>query len=276
MKNIKTSYRKGLVMLYPRSIEMEYKRKLLIYVKDIKLAVRNYIIGSSNFASSYQFAIRKDDINDDLDNVIKAILVYTSTKAFMLISSLNSLANKINIFNLNIFKKFIKSVPEITDKIKEEIKMWVSENIDLIVNIPVLMMTKVKDTIHSSVRESDSMTSLKEGLRDVEVSTEKRAKFIARDQVGKLNGNIVRQRNLGLGITEYEWLTSRDERVRHSHKVLQGKICSWDNLDIYKNNFSDKKWNKRSSIGGVHMHPEEDYNCRCTSIAIIPSFVGSV
>jgi len=276
MKNIKTSYRKGLVMLYPRSIEMEYKRKLLIYVKDIKLAVRDYIIGSSSFASSYQFAIRKDDINDDLDNIIKAILAYASTKAFMLISSLNSLANKINIFNLNIFKKFIKSVPEITDKIKEEIKMWVSENIDLIVNIPVLMMTKIKDTIHSSVRESDSMMSLKEGLRAVEVSTEKRAKFIARDQVGKLNGNIVRQRNLGLGITEYEWLTSRDERVRHSHKVLQGKICSWDNLDIYKNKFNDKKWNKRSSIGGVHMHPEEDYNCRCTSIAIIPSFVGSV
>jgi hypothetical protein len=108
MKNIKTSYRKGLVMLYPRSIEMEYKRKLLIYVKDIKLAVRDYILGSSNFASSYQFAIRKDDINDDLDNIIKAILAYASTKVFMLISSLNSLVYLILIYlksSLNLYLK---------------------------------------------------------------------------------------------------------------------------------------------------------------------------
>lgn len=271
----KTGYKKGLVMIYPKSIEKEYKVKLLNYVRDIKLVIREYILNNSNFISSYQFAIRKDDVSDDLDNTTKAILAYASTKAFILIAGLKGIANKINMFNLNIFRRFIKSVPETSYKIKEEIKMWLSENTDLITNIPVLMMTKVKDAIHDSVRQKDSLTSLKEGVKKVEMSTDKRAKLIARSQTGRLNGNIVRQRNLDLGILQYIWLTSRDERVRHSHKVLEGKTCSWNDVDIYKNTVNDGKWNQRTSIEGVLKNPQEDFNCRCTSIAIIPNFIGN-
>lgn len=270
-----TGYRKGLVMHYPKSIEKEYRITLLNYVRDIKLAIREYILNNSMFISSYQYAIRKDDVSDDLDNITKAILAYASTKAFLLITSLRGIANKVNLFNLNIFRKFIKSVPETSAKIKEEIKMWLSENTDLITNIPVLMITKVKDVIHDSVRQKDSLTSLKEGVKKVELSTDKRVKLIARFQTSRLNGNIVRQRNLDLGILKYLWLTSRDERVRHSHKVLEGKICSWNDVDVYKNVVNDSKWNQRTSIEGVLKHPQEDFNCRCTSIAIIPNFIGN-
>ncbi len=268
-------YKKGLVMHYPKSLEIEYRRQLITYVKEIKKLVREYILNNLNFTSSYRFVIKKDDLSNDLDNYIKAILEQAKDKAFFLIIGLRKLANKVNIFNKNIFSKFISSVPELTNKISEEIKMWISENTNLITNIPVLMMSKIVIAIHDSVRSSDSIAALKEEIKEIESSTDKRAKLIASDQIGKINGNIVRQRNLDLGITEYVFLTSRDEKVRPTHKVMENKVCSWLDSDVYKDAESDKKWKKRNSIGGVEKHPEEDFNCRCTSIAIIPSFVGN-
>ena len=54
-----------------------------------------------------------------------------------------------------------------------------------------------------------------------------------------------------LGITQYIWRTSRDERVRESHLVLEGKTFSWDSPP---------------DVG----HPGQDINCRCTAEPVIP------
>ena len=40
------------------------------------------------------------------------------------------------------------------------------------------------------------------------------AKFVARDQVGNLNGALTRERNEQLGVEKFKWRTSEDERVR--------------------------------------------------------------
>ncbi len=52
--------------------------------------------------------------------------------------------------------------------------------------------------------------------------------------------------------------------------MLEGKVCSWNDAEIYKNAEADKKWKSRASIGGVNLHPSQDIMCRCTSVAIIP------
>ena len=51
--------------------------------------------------------------------------------------------------------------------------------------------------------------------------------LIARDQLGKLHGQINRRKQESLGIDEYEWETSHDERVRESRRERQGKVFSW-------------------------------------------------
>lgn len=77
-----------------------------------------------------------------------------------------------------------------------------------------------------------------------------RAKFIARDQAASFNGNLNRIRQQQAGIAEYEWLTSDDERVRPTHREREGKTFRWSD----------------PPEGG---HPGEDFNCRCTAIAVI-------
>lgn len=53
---------------------------------------------------------------------------------------------------------------------------------------------------------------------------ERRAKLIARDQVGKLYGQVNAQRQKNLGVTHFIWRTSNDgDRVREEHQALEGR-----------------------------------------------------
>ncbi|CAM5194766.1 Phage putative head morphogenesis protein, SPP1 gp7 family OS=Bosea thiooxidans OX=53254 GN=SAMN05660750_03337 PE=4 SV=1 [Bosea thiooxidans] len=89
----------------------------------------------------------------------------------------------------------------------------------------------------------------------------RRAKLIARDQAGSFNGDLNRIRQTAMGVTEYVWSTSLDERVRGnpegkypnarpSHWAREGKTFRWD---------------KPPSDG----HPGQPINCRCTARAVI-------
>ena len=68
----------------------------------------------------------------------------------------------------------------------------------------------------------------------------RRCEIIARDQIGKLNGGIVRARQVGLGIDRYIWRNVMDERVRGnpngkykkavpSHWAREGLVFDWKN-----------------------------------------------
>lgn len=56
---------------------------------------------------------------------------------------------------------------------------------------------------------------------------ERHARLIARDQIGKLNGQITRARHEELGIARFRWLTMRDPRVRPRHRPMEGKVFAY-------------------------------------------------
>lgn len=95
---------------------------------------------------------------------------------------------------------------------------------------------------------------------------ETRARLIARDQTAKMNGQLTQLRQNEVGIDKYVWRTSLDERVRSSHRIMDGLLCRWDDVGVYSNN-DGRTWLKRSSIGGVEQHPGQDFQCRCTAEA---------
>jgi len=144
----------------------------------------------------------------------------------------------------------------------------VVENTKLIKSIPTEMLSKVGEAVYSAVNSGESATSLKKKISDIVDITERRAKVIARDQIGKLKAALNRHESLRQGITHYEWSTAKDDAVRSSHKVMQGKICSWVDATIYKNSIAETSWKKRSSIGGIEKHSGEDILCRCTNILV--------
>jgi len=125
------------------------------------------------------------------------------------------------------------------------------ENARLIKSVPAQYLDQV---------EALTSRGLRQGRRSVDVAkdiqarfgvAESRAKLIARDQISKINADLTRTRQESLGITEYIWRTSRDERVRPTHAALEGTTQRWDDPP---------------AVG----HPGEDFQCRCGSEPILP------
>jgi len=54
-----------------------------------------------------------------------------------------------------------------------------------------------------------------------------RARLISRTQVSVATSALTQSRCDLLGLDWYVWETSRDERVRRSHRLMQGVICRW-------------------------------------------------
>jgi SPP1 gp7 family putative phage head morphogenesis protein len=57
---------------------------------------------------------------------------------------------------------------------------------------------------------------------------ESRANLIARDQVGKLFGQLNEKRQTELGVTGYVWRTVHDNRVRELHEDRDGQHFDWN------------------------------------------------
>ena len=93
-------------------------------------------------------------------------------------------------------------------------------------------------------------------------ATGSRANLIARDQVLKLNADMTQTRHEAAGITEYIWRTSRDERVRKEHKLLDGTRHRYDDPPVV------------DARRGERANPGTYYQCRCTAEPIIPGFDG--
>ncbi|MFH4293788.1 minor capsid protein, partial [Acinetobacter baumannii] len=88
---------------------------------------------------------------------------------------------------------------------------------------------------------------LAKAIKQLGLSTDYRARLIASDQMGKINGQINQARQLSMGVETYTWQTAKDERVRPDHQYKQGKTFRWDS----------------PPDGG---HPGQPIRCRCTAL----------
>lgn len=125
------------------------------------------------------------------------------------------------------------------------------ENVNLIKSIPAEYFSKIETIVFTNTTQGSTAGSMIKQIQKLNKSTVKRAKLIARDQSSKLNSALNQQRQQNLGIEEYVWRTSGDERVRADHKSKNGKTFRWDNPP--------------KDTG----HPGADIQCRCVAQPII-------
>lgn len=132
------------------------------------------------------------------------------------------------------------------------LRMKSRESANLITTIPSEYLSKVQTLVYESVIQGrTSAKSMIEELQDLAEITDRRARFIARDQTAKLTSAIARERATALGVEEYIWRTSKDERVRESHRKKNGKRFRYDDPP--------------ADTGA----PGEDFQCRCTAEPVI-------
>lgn len=190
-----------------------------------------------------------DGIEKKIDGVINNKLVIISVRNY---------ADDTDRYNKSQFNSVMESIIQggIADKsnTKHLTELWVQDNLRLIKSIKLQTLDRIRqkmgDYIANSV-DSGTLTSyLEKDLQNIAQINKKRAELIARDQVGKLNSRLTRNRQQKAGIDSYKWSTSGDKRVRPAHRDRSGKIYFWDSPP-------------------PDGHPGEAVRCRCSAIPVI-------
>ena len=261
--NLKSKY----IPQIPQSAEREYIRVVNEYMRLLKQEIEKAIpeIKDSykgNRDADIKEGIRADSFTDLMLKIneifarIESQLV-KKVSGYGLRKKLENLATLNRKLTVKEWKKAIRSTLGIDiredyylgDFYNEQLQDWAKQNVDLISTIPNDSLAKMREIVYNGYISGKTTTRmLKEIQRAYKVSL-KHARLIARDQTAKLNGQIQRHQQIDAGITEYIWCTCGDERVRESHRALNGKKFSWDNPPL--------------NSDGRACHPGEDYQCRC-------------
>lgn len=135
------------------------------------------------------------------------------------------------------------AVPRMMDKfVKRNVERITSLGNDSLDDLERLVVDAVK-----SGRRADAVA------KDIEERygvTERKARLIARNEIGTLNAQVTAARQKELGVTRFTWRTVSDERVREKHAAVDGQVFYYDDpppVGVYDD----------------PVLPGEDINCRC-------------
>jgi SPP1 gp7 family putative phage head morphogenesis protein len=124
------------------------------------------------------------------------------------------------------------------------IEKFTNENVALIRSMSSDFFGDLSKQVIRAVDQGMRTDELSDLIEDRYGVAESRAQLIARDQIGKLFGDLNQARQQDLGVESYVWRTMNDERVRDEHVELEGETFSWD---------------EEPPDG----HPGDAINCRC-------------
>lgn len=132
------------------------------------------------------------------------------------------------------------------------LRPWEAENIGLIKSIPEQYLDTLHGRVVAAVRKGTSLREMTRQIRDTYHLPRNRAELIARDQIGKLNGDLTRYRQTNIGVEEYDWHGVMDEREREEHVAREGKRFRWDTPP-------------------PDGHPGHAIRCRCWGSPVLPA-----
>lgn len=250
----------------PESAEREYVRMTNQYMAILKTELEEQL---PRLKEAYKVnrdvdvKNRRNDSATDLQLIISDVFntiknnVIARTIGFGLRRKLESLANLNRKLTVKEWKRAIKATLGIDiredyylgDFYAEKLQEWITYNVGLISTIPEDTLEKMRDIVYEGFTEGRTTTQMVKDIQRAYHISKKRAMLIARDQTAKLNGQIQQAQQQDAGIQEYIWCSTGDERVRSSHRALNGKKFSWNSPP-----YTEK---------GRYCHPGEDYQCRC-------------
>jgi len=134
--------------------------------------------------------------------------------------------------------------------VRVRLEEWAAANVDLIRSLSSRYFDRLRLRTLEAFETGDHPNDLADEFERVYGMSERQANVIARDQLGKLNGEVNQARQEALGVTHYIWRTMRDNRVRDEHFALEGQRVAWDDPPPVGPN-------------GEPAHPGEAIQCRC-------------
>lgn len=251
---IKRTVKKPSVWLYPTAIERDYVYALDSLTDDLLAEVSQFCNQQEKF-----YRLHQDGIFDWLERVFNELL--TSMMFHVSPHKVQKMVRKsldeTNQFNKKQFHKMLKKAYGVDiftaeNGLSDKLKLFELQNINLIKSIPTQLHEKLRYKFVEAVQKGKRWETLVDEVQELGQVTRNRAKLIARDQIGKLNGQLTQIRQEEIGVKQYIWRTSLDERVRKLHVHREGETFDWANPPD-------------------DGHPGEPIRCRCYAEAVLPT-----
>lgn len=255
-------------MRQPDGVRAEYARTLNAVVRELEHLVRAELgdleelvwrnqLGRNDAADGTRLDDVWDDIGDKLRRLRNAAArIFDDSRikalAFRIGQAVSS-HNKAEVVR-QIGSAITIDVFGAEEPVRRQLAVFVADNVRLIKSIPEQALTQVEGVVLSGVRRGARASEIASGIKERFGVTRSRATLIARDQVGKFNGELTQLRHQEAGIDEYIWRTSKDERVRKEHKDRDGEHFKW-------------------SAPPPDGHPGEPVQCRCTAEPNLEKFL---
>jgi len=264
--------------LHPSAIERQYMKTLLRMVDDLEANTKQLLIARlPSLHTQADVNLRSDDFVDDLKAIMQALAV----ASFSIFQNAENMAMNVGFqianFNDEQYKRIINATlgvnPLSNDVfLRTRLKAFARQNAVLIKSIPEQLLKDVEGVATRGLTNGQTIREIEREIAQRFKVTRARARLIARDQTGKLNAQLTEIRQTRIGVDEYIWNSVEDERVRDSHRVLDGKICKWGDDTVYREP-NETEWKQRSSLQGYVGTPGSDYQCRCFAEPIMGDLI---
>jgi SPP1 gp7 family putative phage head morphogenesis protein len=258
----KIRFRRPRAWLFPRNAERDLQAKITQTVDVIQTLTKSMVFPALQRFTSEASRMRGDAWSDDLDTLSRQLRLRIDMEApdEKLVTAAAS--GSVSAFNQREWRALVKQsigidlfTPE--PWLRDELRSWSKETADLITTLEDDAVKQVSLWTNRGIRQGWRWEDIAKNIENRFDVSRNRARFIARDQTAKLNGELTQRRQTGTGVTHYFWRHSRDERVRGnpgglypnakpSHFAREGERFAWAD----------------APEGG---HPGFDYNCRCTA-----------
>lgn len=246
----------------PKSLEREYARKLLNILQPFRGWVADFLAQVRPDFEVIARELRQDSSRDRIREAVEKLAArLTSSVATLDLDAIaESVSQEVARYNRIQLGRQLKSglgvdvflndraIPGIAEG-------FAAENVALIRSLPQQTADRIATMVTRAVASGTQHSDLAKEIDSALVLGEKRAKFIARDQVGKLYGQVNSARQRELGIEKFIWRTVRDERVRDEHVALEGETFSYPN---------------GHPTEGL---PGEPVNCRCYAEPVLAGLI---
>lgn len=262
--------RKPPRQIYPHALEREYERAVLQLIEPFFVAVKQMVKNDlPGIVAARDAVLKADDAllmdagyADLISLAIEGIRIRVAkqvTNAAATDAS-ESMGKRVSNFNrTQVDRQFttVLGIPVLRQErwLEDKLSGFVTGNVSLINDISAKGIADVSSLIMTRVEAGDSNRTIAKAIEERLEVIPRRARFIARDQVAKLNGKLTELRQAEAGVEEYIWRAVKDGATRASHLQNDGETFRWD---------------KPPATG----HPGEDFQCRCTAEPVLEEFIS--
>lgn len=246
--------------LFPSPAERQLEASIGETVSVIESLTKSLIFPQLQRLSSEAGRVHGDSWSDDLEGLSRQLRIRIDLEGRDERRVAATAAGAVSDWNAKEWRSIVRQsvgVDIFTPEpwLRDDLRSWSRETVDLITTLEDDAVRQVALWTNRGIREGWRWEDIAKNIEDRFDVSRSRARFIARDQTAKLNGELTERRQTQTGVTHYFWRDSRDERVRGNPggRYPNARPSHWDR------NGQRFAWAEAPEGG----HPGKDFNCRC-------------